>query len=160
MDQSSLPTAIAEATSEWQLKELSPRHKNAMSLLAQGLDRQRIGEAIGYSAEYITWLARQPLCKAYLKEMSEYADARLIALTDSSVDAIAETLRLGSGDERLKAARLQMEAIGRIGRGRPEESRTPEGGLEALAGRLIGLLAKARNPEGVEDAQVIEEVSR
>jgi hypothetical protein len=130
-----------------------------MALLAQGLDRVSIAEHCHFTAEYITWLARQPLCKAYLKEMSEYADARLVALTDSSVDAIAQTLRLGTGDERIKAARLQMEAIGRIGRGRPEESQMAAGGLEALAQRLTALLNKARNPEGVEDAQIIEEVS-
>lgn len=157
LQDSNLPVASGD---EWQLKTLSPKHKQAMALLAQGLDRVSIAEYCQFTPEYITMLARQPLCRAYLKEMSDYADAQLVGLSEASVGAIADTLRLGTADERLKAARLQMEATGRIGRGRPDENVAVPGQLEALAERLTSLLSKARKQEDIEDVQIIETVQR
>lgn len=163
MDQAEPP-----ATGEYQLQKLSPKHKQAMALLAQGVDRATIGAAVDLAPEYITWLTRQQICKAYLKEMLGYADARLVALTEQSVDAIAEMLIGGSEDAKLKAARLQLEAVGRIGRYKVgDDDGVPKAGLEKLAERLVGLLQKTKGevyegqtvPDGrkpeIEDATLL-----
>src|SRR3990167_5089193 len=64
------------------LQKLSVRHRQAMALLAQGIDRTSIAQLVDYTPEYITWLTRQPLCRAYLKEMGEHVGVRLDALLD------------------------------------------------------------------------------
>lgn len=143
----------------WELKQLSPKHRQVVALLAQGVARDTIAELCEFTPEYITWLHRQPVCQAYLKELMQYADARLIALTERSVDAIAETLNIGSEDGRLKAARLQLEAVGRIGRFRAGDEEAPgRGELELLAERLVGLL-KTKRGEVYESTSVRTEQS-
>src|SRR5262245_7918384 len=96
-----------------QLKTLSQRHKEALSLLAQGVKRQQVAEITEYTPEYLTWLLRQPLCRAYFQEISEVADARLLAMSDKAVDVLQETLESGSDESKLKAVRLQLGATGR-----------------------------------------------
>lgn len=143
------------------LKKLSPKHKQVMSLLAQGVDRQTISAICEITPEYVTWLAGDPLCKAYLKEMSRYVDARFEALYEKTADIVSEAMQVGSQDEKLKAARLQLELTGRVGRVVPA---APEGGsvdrLEQLARRLETLVDEAHRgrtyeQEPLEDAEVI-----
>ncbi len=138
------------------LQELSPKHKGVASLLAQGAGREVAAAAFDYTPEYVTWLGGDPLFIAYVKEMSKLVDTRLELLYEKSVDVIAEGLTKGNGEEKLKAARLQLEATQRIGKDR----RAPDGGqdsdhLEALSQRLIKLLhqQKERTYEGT--AQVV-----
>ncbi len=136
------------------LKELSPRHKQVMALLAQGVDRQTIAKICNYVPEYITWLARQPACKLYLEDMANVVGVRLEALFEKSVDVIAETMVTGNGEERLKAARLQLEATKRLGRHEIHVNNADNDRLEKLAERILTLNQRARTFEG--EATVIE----
>lgn len=128
-----------------QLQKLSQRHKQVLALLAQGIDRQTIASVVEYEPEYITWLARQPVCQTYLKEMMGYNDARLVALTERSVDVISDVMRDGSNDDKLKAAKLQLTAIGRVGRAQDSGGPIPsDDRLEKLAERLVALQSNIR----------------
>ena len=126
------------------LQKLGPKHRQVMSLLAQGVDRQTIASICDITPEYVTWLGGDPLCKAYLKEMSRFVDARFEAMYERSADIVSDAMSQGTVDERLKAARMQLELTGRVGRVVPA---APEGGsidrLEQLARRLEGLVDKA-----------------
>ena len=148
-----LPTT----TTPWELKKLSPAHKQAAALLAQGLGRPLIAAACDFSPEYVTYLARQPLFVQYLREMTAAAQVRLDALFDQSVDVIADTLVNGGVEEKLKAARLQMEATGRVGRLQGTERPAQEGPdrLEQLAERLVSLLHKQRQRTFTSDGMEI-----
>ena len=142
-----------------QLKELSPKHKQVMALLAQGLDRGDIAKICDLAPEYVTWLAGDPLCKAYLREMMGYVETRMEALFDKSVDVIAESMLTGGEDAKLKAARMQLEATGRIGRTdrAPREPGAPDR-LEQLAERLVALMKGKR--EGVTYDAEVQHVER
>ena len=141
------------------LQKLSPKHKQVMSLLAQGIDRQTISSICEITPEYVTWLAGDPLCKMYLKEMSRYVDARFEAMYEKTADIVSEAMQIGSQDEKLKAARLQLELTGRVGRVVPP---APEGGsigrLEELAKRLEGLVDEAHRGRTYENEPVDAEV--
>ena len=154
MDSSSLTQQLGHAREATEdappagviLQKLSVRHKQAMALLAQGVDRASIAQVCNYTPEYITWLTRQPTCRTYLREMSEHVGIRLDAMFDKSVDVIAEALQSGNTEERLKAARLQMEATKRLGRGAGQDDGAggEDDRLEVLAGRLVKLLQRSR----------------
>lgn len=102
---------------QWQLQELKHKHVECCALLAQGLANKKVAALLQWTPEYITMLLRQPLIKDKIKEYAEAADARLVALTEQSVEVIAEVLREGNHKEKLNAARLQMEATNRVGAG-------------------------------------------
>ena len=139
-----------------QLQELSPKHKGVAALLAQGASRDIAAAAFDYTPEYVTWLGGDPLFVAYVREMSKLVDTRLELLYEKSVDVIADQLNTGSGEDKLKAARLQLEATQRIGRDRKGPDLDPSTDhLEALSQRLIKLLhqQKERTYEGT--AQVV-----
>lgn len=141
----------------WLLQKLSPKHKTAAALLAQGVGRAVIAEVCDCTPEYITMLGRQPLFRAYIKEMSQFTEARLEALFDSSVNVMAEAMLTGSNDDKLKAAKLQLEATGRVGRFQ-ERGREDPGNerLEQLAERLVGLLHRQREKTlNVVDGEVL-----
>lgn len=140
------------------LKELSPKHKQVVALLVQGVNRQTIAELCEFTPEYITWLGRQPLCQAYFRELNEFADVRLQALAGKTVDVISEAMDNGSHENQLRAAKLQMEATGRIGRykenqpGKPNEER-----LIQLGERLINLLQSQRGKVIDNETQTVVE---
>ena len=128
------------------LQKLSPKHKDVLALLAQGVARHEIAKVCDFTPEYVTWLARQPVCQAYLRDMQQFVDTRLLALTERSVDVMAEAMLVGSTDDKLKAAKMQLEATGRLGR---ERGSVPDGGsaadrLTTLAERLVSLLDNKR----------------
>ena len=113
----------------------------------QGVERQVIAQLVDYEPEYITWLGRQPLVVAYLKELEEYANIRLVALADKRTDVIADILSTGSNEDRLKAAKLQMEATGVLGKPRERGEGDKENEEERLArigARLVNLLQDQR----------------
>jgi len=148
---------MAETPAPVQLQKLSPRHKEALSLLAQGVKRDLVGKLCDFAPEYITWLARQPVCQAYLREMNELQSVRLEALFEKSVDVIADTLQEGTEDGKLKAARLHLEVTGRVGRGAGQAQAPTEGDfLEVLAQRLVGLQRKVRERTYEGESKVIE----
>lgn len=100
----------------WELKELQPWHSELCQALVEGQGRQELAVRFDTSPYYITWLCRQKLIKEKIAEFTDYADQRLLALTDKSVDVIADVLQSGSNKDRLNAARLQLEAVNRVGK--------------------------------------------
>lgn len=128
------------------LQNLSKKHQQVAALLAQGLGRGEIATIIDFTPEYVTWLTRDPLFKQYLFEMSEHTEARFEAMFDQVADVVADGMQNGGIDERLKAARLQLEVTGRIGK-----NDRPSGAMESslerlqvLAQRLIALQTNVR----------------
>ena len=115
--------------------------------MAQGLGRSEIAAIVGYEPEYVSWLVRQEVCQGYLAEMNAVVEFRLQAMTGESVDTIHDVMRNGTSDDRLKAAKLQLEATGRIGAG--PQARQDSGGsqerLEQLADRLVALLQRGKS---------------
>lgn len=153
------PAEQEEANSpKWQLKELKGRHKNICSLIAQGVPRQQVALVCSVTPEYVSMLLRQPLCMQYIAKLNQAVDVQLEALHGASVEAIGRALRDGTNEDALKAARLQMEATGRVG---PKQvATTTENNtdkLEKLADRLLGLLDRQRGR--VLDGNAVE-VSR
>lgn len=145
------------------LQALTNKHHQVAALLAQGLGRMEIASIIDFTPEYVTWLTRDPLFKQYLQEMSEHVDARLEAMFGMTADVVADGMLNGSVDERLKAARLQLEVTGRVGKGD-----RPVGALESslerlatLAQRLLVLQSKVREGNTYEnETQGAEKIIR
>lgn len=139
----------------WQLKKLKPLHKDVCSYIAQGMKQIEVASICGITKEYVWMLLQQPLCQAYIQEMNQAVGVRLEAMFSQTVDTIAETMRTGSPEEQLKAARLQLEATRRIGaKAGAIVADTGQGDrLLALSERLVGLLAAQRNRA---DGQIIE----
>lgn len=140
------PDDTGEGLPQWQLKKLKPLHKQVASLTAQGFKNVEIAGMVGITPEYVSMLLRQPLVKAYVNEMNSHVETRMEALFEQSVDVIASTMKDGSNADKLKAARLQMEATKRIGRPDPNahlgESNVDR--LTLLAERLIQLQSGVR----------------
>ncbi len=149
--QLSIPDDIAQeveaCTKEgWILQTLKGKHKNICSLIAQGVGRKETAAITGVTPEYVSMLMKQPLCLEYIRGITQAADAQLEAQYSASVEAIGETLREGSHEDKIKAARLQMEATGRIGqRTQTTASQPMNDRLVALAERLTSLLQTKHN---------------
>lgn len=130
----------------WELTNLKPKHKQVAALIAQGMKNVDIARLVGITPEYVTMLLRQPVFRSYVAEMCEIVGTRLEALFAQSVDVIAETMQSGTPNEKLKAARLQLEATKRIGR--PDPSAGLNIGatdrLDMLANRLLELQSRVR----------------
>lgn len=139
---------------KWELKKFTQRHKDICALIAQGLKRKQIADICGVTPEYVTMLARQPKCIQFIQEMNQYAAVQLDAMFVKTVDVINDAMDNGSTEERLRAARLQLEVTKRIGRPDPSAGQVAgtDDRLLNLAERLTGLLAKAR---GVSDGEEI-----
>ena len=98
--------------------------------------------------------------KQYLAEMSEHCEARLEALFEKSVDVIADGMLYGDTDSQLKAARMQLEVTGRVGKNDRPNTATDKSieRLSLLAERLTGLLGTARQAQTIDGvATVISE---
>lgn len=143
----------------YQLKELKNHHRQVLSLVAQGLKNVQVAEICNITPEYITMLLRMPICREYLQKMNEAAAVQLDAMFTQTVETIQEAQVSGNTTEKLKAARLQLEATGRIG-SKSGQPLTPSGNddrLERLSHRLITLLEKQQTASGRifdEDATV------
>lgn len=129
-----------------QLAELSPKHRGVAALLAQGASREVAAAAFDYTPEYVTWLGGDPLFQQHIREMNKLVQSRLELLYEKSVDVITDQMNNGSGENRLKAARLQMEATQRLGTSRrdPSEGEQIPDYLEMLGQRLVKLLHQQR----------------
>lgn len=97
------------------LKRLTPKHQQIGSMLAQGFKPAQIVQIVGISNSYLSVLQNQPLMKQYIRQLSQHALLRAEALTERSIDVIAEVMETGSDQDKLKAARLQLEATKKIG---------------------------------------------
>ncbi len=163
--QLALPSDAAfEALEEgqpWQLTKLKPLHKQVASLVAQGMKNVDIAKLCDITPEYVSMLLAQPLVKEYLQEMCEVAGVRMEALFEKSVEVVADIMQNGSDGNKLKAARLQLEATKRIGR--PDPNAGLERGnvdrLERLADRLVALQSGIRQGRAFnESGQEITDV--
>ena len=143
------------------LRDLSPKHKQVASLLAQGLGRTEISTVVDFTPEYVTWLCRDPLFKSYLQEMSEFTDARLEAMYAKVGDAIQDGLDNGKPEDRLRAARLHLEVTGRIGNGERPMQAIDESvqRLNTIANRLLALQSKVRIGETFNGSAITQPTS-
>lgn len=158
---------VAEVSAEggaakprWELKELKPLHKQVASLVAQGMKNIEVAALCQITPEYVSMLIRQPIVKAHIAEMCEVVGVRLEAMFEQSVEVIADTMQNGTRGEKLKAARLQMEATKRIGAHNPI-SLLPVGATDRLlllSERLLALQSNVRKGRIFnEDGQEISE---
>lgn len=151
---------------DWVLKRLKPVHLQICALLAQGMKNVEVAAFTGVTKEYVSMLLRQAIIKQEIARVCEITGARLELLFEKSVDTIADAMENGSYSDKLKAARLQLEATRRIGRPDPFATGTsaPEDRLATLANRLellmdskkSGVYDEAGNPI-FEDAEILRE---
>lgn len=143
---SDAPPDEISASGKWELTKLKPIHMTVASLFAQGKKNTEIAAIAGCTPQYVGMLLRQPLVKAYVSQMCEVVGTRLEALFAQSVEVISDAMTNGTTGEKLKAARLQLEATKRIGRVDPNVAGTGANvdRLERLAERLIDLQSRAR----------------
>lgn len=99
----------------FQLKKLSPKHRQIAALLAQGIGRSEIGAICHVVPEYVTMLAKQELFVKYVREMTVFTDVRLQALFERAVDVTADLMRTGTEDTKLRAAQTVLKATGKDG---------------------------------------------
>lgn len=145
------------------LQKLTPKHRQVLSLMAQGMDRISVGIATDFTPQYVSWLMKQEVCQEYLREIVAVAEAQLQAQFCQAVDVIGDTMRQGTEEGKLKAAKLQLEATGRVGKLQQPTAPPVEGDrLNTLAERLVNLLkqekGKVVNGE-VTDVQIEREDS-
>lgn len=141
-------------TNNFELANLKPKHHQVASLLAQGLGPLEISKLVDITPQYVTMLQRDPLFKAALSEMVEFAETQLEAQFLNTPKVIGDVMAFGTNDERLKAARLQAELTGRIGKlDRPTEASSGEEKLVALAEKLLKLQAQTREKGTVIDVE-------
>jgi len=141
---STLPTIHIEDTG-WQLKRLKEKHKNIIALHAQCMKREDIAAVVGCTPEYVSMIMQQPLAKAYMREVEKYMDSRLEALYGHSIDTIEKGLAGNATDTQLKAARLQLEATGKLKKS-TTEAQTAEDVVAALMKAAIsGVVAIGTN---------------
>lgn len=150
----------------FELQTLTDKHKQVASLLAQGAGPEEISALVEYTPQYVSMLTRDPLFKEYLGHMAEINEARLEAIFGKVVETIDEGLSNEHKiEDRLKAARLQLEVTGRIGK-----NDRPNGALDnslerltTLADRLIALQTRVRTGETfngqVTDVTEIQQLS-
>lgn len=155
------PVQALEPQPEWVLKKLKPVHLQICALLGQGFKNVEVAKLCGVTPEYITMLLRQPLIKDRIAEICDVVGVRMDALFEKSVDVIADAMTTGNHTEKLKAARLQLEATKRIGRPDPNAGLEPGdvNRLEKLAQRLLALQTEVRHGRTFnEDGQEITDV--
>ena len=149
---------LAVPATGFALKNIKPIHREVASLLAQGVPRKVIAEVCDFTPEYITMLTREPAIAAILEEHVQFAERQMLALTEKAVSVVSEVMDNGSDESRLKAARLQMESAGRLGRFADSPiSPVDPNHLDNLAARLVSLLT--REKEGVTINAEIEDIS-
>lgn len=144
---------MVQSEGAYQLKELKPKHKNVLSLVAQGVNRGQIAQICDITPEYVSMLCKMPICKQYIAGLNEVVALQLEGMFGKSVEAISDALDNGSVEERLKGARLQLEATKRLGRPAdivPQTSSTEER-LLRLSERLTSLIVD-RRPVQILDA--------
>jgi hypothetical protein len=139
---------IATSKPKWELKKLSQKHKTIVALHAQGVDRFEIAQVAECTPEYVSMIAAQPLAKQYLAELEQYMDSRMKTLYGRSVDAIANGLDSDNEEIALKAARLQLEATGKMKTER-KDVQSAEDVVAAILNRatvIIGNNVQVNNP--------------
>lgn len=105
-----------EKAKRWEPKALTPKHKGILSLVAQGVKYMEIGSLCKCTQQLIVMLVASEKGQEYLRYIEQQMDMRLRALYSKSIDAIEDQLTVGSGENKLKAAKLQMQAVGKLGK--------------------------------------------
>src|SRR5574337_793264 len=138
---------MAETDGVYQLKELKPKHRNVLSLVAQGVSRGKIAAICDITPEYVSMLCRMPICKQYIASLNEVVEVQLQGMFGKSVAAISEALDNGRIEDKLKGARLQLEATKRLGRAAdiPPPSISTEERLARLAERMTVININSRS---------------
>lgn len=132
-----IPTTTGEVEKDsfpvekWEPKRLTPKHRQILSLYAQGMKRYEVAAFCRVTPAMVTLLAKSEKGKAYLSEIEEHMDGRLRALYSRSVDAIEDQLVNGKGENKLKAAALQMKATGKLGQAQ-EDQETAEDVIQRI----------------------------
>lgn len=121
---------------KWQPKRLKSKHKQILSLYAQGEPRVKIAAVFKCHPIFVSMLAGTDLGKAYIAEMQTHIESDLRNLTHKSVEAIRDGLQNGAIETKLKAAKLQLETTRDIGKGRGQES------AEDLIARMLSIQAQ------------------
>lgn len=116
---------------KWQPKRLTPKHRQILSLYAQGMKREEIGNFCHCTPALVTMLARTDIGRAYLQSIEETMDQRLRALYSKTIDAIDDQLCNGRGADKIAAAKLQLQATGKLGT-RQEETETAEDVIQRI----------------------------
>ena len=106
-------TRVVKASNPFVLKRLSNKHKNMVALSRQGMSRDSVAEYCGCTPQYVTMILKQPLARAYIADLEVHLDTRLRGLYEKSVNVIADVLDNGKNADRLAAAQIQLEAIGK-----------------------------------------------
>lgn len=118
VDRAPFPTA--EEVKKWDPKRLTPKHRQILSLHAQGMRRAEIGALCKCTPEFVSMLASTDSGKAYLKELEGYLDGRMRALYKKTIDAVEDQLENGRGADKLAAAKLQLQVTGKLGKEKDE----------------------------------------
>ena len=127
-----LPTISPEQLKQkWELKKLKGKHKTIVALHLQGLNRVDIGAIAECTPEYVSMVLKQPVAKEYMAEMNAYMDQRLEQSFGKAVEVIHETLDSDDEEIQLKAARLALEATGRL-KGSEQKTRSAEDVVAAI----------------------------
>lgn len=126
------------------LKKLSEKHKTIVALHAQATDRHTIAQMAECTPEYVSFVVKQPLAQQYLSEIQGYLDDRMRAMFHKSVDAIDRALECGNSDTELKAARLQMEAAGKL-KSADKDQGTAEDIVASILERATVVIAQTAN---------------
>jgi len=121
-------------TRDGHLLALTQQHKRVARLLAEGKTHEQVADEVKWSLEHIERLLLDPLFDQCLRKMIVNADQRLEAMYLRVVEVIGEKLESTDEDIQLKAARLQLEVTGRIGKGE-----RPGAGAEDSINRLTRL---------------------
>ena len=137
--------ASRRADKDVPVEELAARKPSAKAQqvcreYAAGKSVKRIAADLGVTPSRVYNVLQKPSSRQFLEVQME-------SLYVAAVEAVGDVLCNGSGSEKLRAARLQMEATGRIGpRARhrvepvsPEES---DARLQRLRSRLLALRAE------------------
>lgn len=128
------PFPDAPERKAWEPKRLTPKHRQILSLYAQGMKREDIGALCKCTPQLVTMLATCEQGKQYLRNIEDAMDQELRGLYGSSINAIREQLESGSGENKLKAAKLQMQAIGKLG-----EKKEDRESAEDVIARIMNL---------------------
>lgn len=127
----------------FKLQALNEKHRQVASLMAQGLGPLEIASVVDYTMQYISMLARDPLFKEHLSNISQFVTLQHEAMFARTVEAVNNGFNSGIVEDNLKAARLNLEITGRIGKGE-----RPSAGMESSLDRLATLAERllALNP--------------
>jgi hypothetical protein len=140
------------------LQKLTEKHQQVAALLAQGLGRNEIAQFVDFTPARITQLTHEPVFQKYFQEMVEFSQLQVEAMFSKTVEVIGEALNDGGDrDGQLKAARLQLEVTGRVGKVERNNPTNEDSinRLTRLAERLTVTLGTMRN-KGAIDVEAVE----